>query len=395
MLPTAVSQLIEAIGKLLFGVWFALIAVRRGMSLPVVAAFAVLGLSLGTFLSALYLLICKARAKELYRTEKSNPTQKGSYSFQLLKIAVPITLSSSILSLTRLSDMALMMRRLQSIGYSVSQTNVLYGSYTTLAVPVFSLIPSLITPIALVCVPQLSAAIEANAKQEQRVVVERSLRLTMLFSIPSAMGISVYAAPILSMLFSGESEAIAIAAPLLAILGISIPFSGLITTTNALLQSCRQTGKPILSMSVGAMVKMVSAYWLLGDPRVGVYGAPISTLLCSLSVTALNLIFLRRSVPSTDRKSSWAQIYWKPTLASALAILASMASYLPIWYGSESETLAMLCAVAVAGGVYVWLLILLGAVTQEDWALLPMGIKLAEKIERYKNKKIQVKDGDV
>jgi stage V sporulation protein B len=262
-----------------------------------------------------------------------------------------------------------------------------------LAVPVFSLIPALITPIALVSVPQLSASMEANAVEDQATVVERSLRLTTLFSIPSAMGISVYAQPILSMLFVGESEAIAIAAPLLAVLGISIPFSGLITTTNALLQSCRQMGKPILSMSIGATVKLLSAYLLLGDPRVGIYGAPISTLLCNLVVTGLNLIFLRRALPCVHQKNAYKQMYWKPTFAAILAILASLASYLPIRSWSKSETLAMLSAVVVAGGVYVWLLILMRALTQEDWALLPMGTRIRDKMEEYKNKKIKIKDG--
>lgn len=401
MLPTAISQLIEAIGKLLFGVWFASVAIDFGLSLPTVAAFAVLGLSLGTFLSALYLLLCKTFSRRRWRRELLvldtqdffQEKEKSGYFSMLLKIAIPITVSSSVLSLTRLSDMALMMRRLQRIGVSVMEANVLYGAYTTLAVPVFSLIPSLITPIALACVPQLSGAIEAGSRGGQIKVVAQSLRLTMLFSIPAAMGISVYAEPILSLLFSGEQEAVAISSPLLAILGLSIPFAGLITTTNALLHSYRQTVKPILSMSIGAIVKIVSAYFLLGNPRIGVYGAPLSTLLCNWIVTGMNFAFLNRCVPCMGRREYAVQTYWKPLGASALAILASLAAYLPMRNMFEQSIFPFLCATCVAIVVYGALLILMGGLTKEDWMLLPMGNRIQQKIENCKNKRIQIKDG--
>ena len=397
MVPTAISQLIEAVGKLVFGVCFASVAIRMGYSLPTVAAFAVLGLTLGTFLSSVYLLICKAIAKKRRGTRgASDPTIKERYWLTLLRIALPITVSSSVLSITRLSDMALMMRRLQEIGVSVSQANVLYGSYTTLAVPVFSLIPALITPIALVSVPQLSAAIESREYARQSLISERSIRLTMLFSIPAAMGISVYAEPILSLLFSGEGEAVAIAAPLLAILGLSIPFAGLITTTNALLQSYRQTVKPILSMLTGAAVKIVSAYVLLGIEEIGIYGAPISTFLCNLTVTVMNLLFLSRCVPKGEASEGMASIYGKPLGAATMAMLASLAVYAPILRRSEGGAVAFLVAAAVAVFAYFGMLFLIGGVSEEDLSLLPMGdalrIRLKKRIDK-KNKKREIKDG--
>ena len=59
MTPTAISQLIEAAGKLLLGVLFALFSLKRGYSLPAVSAFSVLGISLGSFLSLVYLAFAR------------------------------------------------------------------------------------------------------------------------------------------------------------------------------------------------------------------------------------------------------------------------------------------------------------------------------------------------
>ncbi len=381
MLPTAVSQLIEAIGKLIFGVCFASLALKRGRSLPVVAASAILGLSLGTLLSAVYLFGKKVIFRRLQKRELMNPASaKTSDGMKtLLRIAFPITLSAAILSVTRLVDMALIMRRLQSIGYSVVEANEIYGAYTTLAVPVFSLIPSLIAPISMALVPQLSAAIARSSNEDQASLADRSMRLTTLLAMPASMGVAVYASPILNLLFSREHEAIQIAAPLLSVLGLSILFSGLITTTNAILQSYRQTIKPMISMSIGALVKIIFAYFLIGNPSVGVYGAPVSTLLCDITVTCINLRFLGAAIPKSKRSCGIWQSYYKPLAASLLAILGSMAIYFPLLRTSLGTAVAFFAAILTAGVVYVFFAVILKIVTAEDIALLPMGEKIVNR----------------
>ena len=294
------------------------------------------------------------------------------------------------MSVTRLADMALILRRLQSGGMDVSQANVIYGSYTTLAIPVFSLIPALITPIALVSVPQLSAAIEGKDRMSQATVFERSVRWTVLLAMPAAMGIAVYASPILSMLFSGEREAIAIAAPLLSVLGVSILFASLITTTNALLQAYRRTEAPIVSITVGAVIKILSAYWLIGIPSVGVYGAPISTFFCNLTVTVLNFVFLGRCVPKERHVGGVSRVYWKPLFSSVLSILASLAAYFPLRVWVDTEWISFFVAAAVAVAVYGAMLLLLRCVTAEELRMLPMGERL---LDQRNQRKLKYKDG--
>ena len=57
MAPTALSQLIEALGKLIPGLILASVALSLGFSVEVVAAFAVLGLVLGMAASLLFLSV--------------------------------------------------------------------------------------------------------------------------------------------------------------------------------------------------------------------------------------------------------------------------------------------------------------------------------------------------
>ena len=382
MYPTAISQLIEAVGKLVFGIYFATFAIDRGYAVPVVAAFAVAGLSLGTFVSALYLCILKAVKGKKYERGaeigENGTVSAGAYGMggnigTLLKIAVPITLSSAVLGVTRIIDMALIMRRLQDIGYTSGAANSIYGSYTTIAVPVFGLIPSLITPISLALVPSLCAAIERRSEREQADVLENSVRLTVIFAMPCSFGITLYAKQIITLLFPGAVAETEFVAPLLSVLGMSVFFACMITTTNAVLQSYRKTMLPIISMAIGAAVKIAVAYILIGIPSINIYGAPISTFICDAVITVLNLYFIHRKAPM---KGSVYAVYVKPLIASVVSMLSSVAVYYPVSVLAPASRAAFLCAVFTGAVAYVIISILIRSVTAEDIAMLPGGEKI-------------------
>ncbi len=383
MSPTAISQMIEAVCKLALGVVFASFAADSGYGTPAVAAFAILGLSMGTLLSALYLLILKLFYERRTRVSGNiaacEDIKKDSIVGTLFRIAIPITLSSAVLGVTRIVDMALIMRRLQDIGYTTAGANAVYGSYTTLAVPVFSLIPSLITPVALALVPRLSAAIERGSDSGQSDITSSSMRITVFFSMPASFGIAVYSRRILEILFPNEAQAISVASPLLSILAISILFSCIITTTNAVLQSYRQATKPIVSMAIGAAVKIISAYILIGMPTVGVYGAPISTLLCNITITVINIYYINKYVPRTDGVSN---LYLRPFGASFAMIAVSYAVYMAVYNFADSSKLGFICALCTALCTYFVFALIFGAVNEEDILMLPAGEKILTVIRK-------------
>ena len=184
----------------------------------------------------------------------------------LLATAIPVTLSAGVISLTKCVDLALILRRLQAVGYTAAEANALYGCYSTLAVPVFNILPSLTTSIALSATPALSAALQKGkeGEQELRKTAASSMGLTLAVAVPAGLGISVFAEDILSLLFAGQPAAVAQAAPWLSCLGLSVPAACLITVTGAMLQAAGKANRPIVSMLLGVGVKTVLAYVLLG-----------------------------------------------------------------------------------------------------------------------------------
>ena len=369
MVPTAVSQLIEATAKLFLGVAFAVIAKDRGYEMPYVAAFAVLGITLGTVLSTIYLLISHRGRR--YRCDDLLPvgTSYSKALTTLVRIALPITIGASVMGLTRIIDMTLIMQRLQDTGVSVAEANRVYGAYTTLAVPVFSLIPALITPVSLALVPHLSSSLERGDAEEQQGVVETAMRVTMVLALPAALGVAVFARPMLGLLFSGESEAIDISAPLLSILAISVPFSCLITTTNGILQANKRVSLPVISMAIGVAVKFATSYALIGDSRVGVMGAPIGSMLCSITVTVINLWAMgSHSGCILNAK----KVFFMPLLSASVAVGISLISFR--WLDrAVGGRASLLLALAVAAVAYAIISFLTGNITKDDIALLPFG----------------------
>lgn len=301
MLPTAISQVMEAAGKLFLGLAFAGLALSRGESLPVAAAYAVLGLTVGTALSVVYLLCHKA----LTDRRAPLPAVSGDGEARpilkpLLATAIPVTVSAGLISLTKCIDLALILRRLQAVGYTASEATALYGCYSTLAVPVFNILPSLTTSVALSATPALSAALQEGKEgiPALKRTAASALGVTLILAFPAALGIAVFAEDILTLLFRGQPAAVAQAAPWLSCLGLSVPAACLTTVTGAMLQAAGKAHKPIISMLLGVGAKTITAYILLGRDGWGMAGAPLSSLLCDTVIVVCNLIFIARYAPA-------------------------------------------------------------------------------------------------
>lgn len=385
MFPTAVSQIIESLGKLLLGLSFAIWAINRGYSMPQVAAFAVLGLTAGVAISMLFLLICKFAygSRETLMSASDVAQRDCEIIVRLFKISVPITLSSMIMSLTRIIDMTMILRRLTAIGYSEEMANSIYGSYSTMAVSVFNLPTTFITAIALPLVPMLSSAFERGDGDKEKSVIFSATKLTSIVSFPSALGIAVFSKPILQLLFSGgesRAEEIAATAPLLSVLGISVFFSCMITLTNAILQAYKMVNKPIISMIAGATVKIISSYILIGIPKINVYGAPISTFLSTLTIVTVNVYFIHKK---TGHMESIVKLFVKPFAASFFSVIFGFILYILLQYVHRSS-INVIISIVVICAVYAVTSLKIKAVDGEDILMLPMGEKIYALLSRLK-----------
>lgn len=375
MQPTAISQVVEAVGKLVLGLLFAILAKKAGCSIEVCAAYAALGLTVGSFLSMLYLLLTKQLSRFvcpntalLTDTDSSKTLLK-----RLILLAVPVTLSSSLSGLTRVIDMSMILRRLQTTGYESSVAAAMYGCYSTLAVPVYNIPSSLVAGISLSLVPILTASAESGDTDRSSELIVSSLKMCLFLSFPCSVGLAMFAKPILSLLFVGEQDSVAIAAPLLTVLAFSVCSSCLLGITNAILQAYRKAMLPIVSMLVGTAVKIVSAYILTGMSEIGMQGAAISTLLCNTVAVGMNLYFMDRH---TGAQFDMFKLSLPPMLASFFSVGAAFAVWrllsVRISLGSGLLLSILFCIL-----LYLWIGGKLGVYREREVCMLPYGEKLA------------------
>ena len=380
MLPTAISQLLEAVGKLVFGLLFAHFALQRGASVPELSAAAGWGVTAGTVLSTLYLAFERARfAKKMsLKADTACSRRDGGVEKKLLKIALPITLGSFLISLTKVVDMSMILRRLQAIGYTPAEANEAYGSYTTLAISVFALLPTLLNSIALPLVPILSSAIASKDKTTEYKMIELSYRINALIAIPASIGVTLFANPILSLLFGTQREAVETAAPLLSILGISVFLSCMITASNSVLHAYREVRKPIYSTLTGVLAKGITAYILIGIPSIGLWGAPISSFFCNAVIVLLNMYFVSKFCDQIDIKL----LFLYPTLLSLLSVGMAYGEHLLLCYKYGENAITTLIPMATAALLYLVLGCLFGLICEEDISALPLGKKICALLEK-------------
>ncbi len=381
MRPTAVSQVVEAFGKLFLGLIFALAAVRRGCSTHVCAAYGVLGVTAGSFLSMLYLLVIKSMTR-LSRTQMPKLVYyetAGTICKKLVSLAIPVTLSSSLSGFSRVIDMGMILRRLQTIGYESSMAAAVYGCYSTLAVPVYSIPSSLIAGVSVSLVPSLTSAVEKGNTERADELVNSSLKMCLFLSLPCAFGLSVFAQPLLSLMFAGEGDAVRMAAPLLTGLAFSVCSSCLLGVTNAILQAYHKETLPIYAMLVGTVLKAVSAYFLIGCEGIGIYGAVISTLICNTAAVAINLHYIDTRVRV---KTDILKLSMPPLLASFLSVGICFAFWclLCVWM---TEGLSVILCVLLCVIVYLYIGGRMGVYDEREIGMLPCGEKLLVILYRF------------
>lgn len=398
MLPTALSEVIESGGKLCLGLLFAAWAQNGGyevfcsmmesrgltppQELPFVAACAIFGLTVGVFLGMVFMWVVKLFFREQdYNLEYATPEGDTAPLLgrrQLLKkillIALPVTISSSVMSLANLVDLLLMSNLLQVSGLTPEQATAVYGNYTTLVVPMFNLPPVLIYPIATAIVPMISARLSANRIEDSRRIIYSSLKVAAVIALPCALGMSTMSYPILNMLYTHDSAVMA--APLLSILALAVFFLGMLSVSNSILQAYRRQWLPILSMLCGALVKLVSEIVLIR--HFGIIGTPISTLLCYVTCSTMNFIFVGKYAKIIPPVS----LFLRPLLAAVGCALAGRGVYELLLSLLGEGRIITLIAIVVAAVVYLLLLLLLRCFDRRDFEVLPKGQKIYDLLTR-------------
>ena len=374
MTPTSVSQVFEALCKLIIGLAFAWLVMKLtgGSDMTLGAGGAILGVTLGCVVSAVYLWRCFDRAAKDLPT--GGDVQTGRQTLrQLLSIAIPITLGSAGLQIINTVDTMVYMRRLvNAVGMVQADAEHVKGVYN-FCQTIFNLPCALITPITISVIPAITACLTKKDDKTAAVTEGSALRIASLIAMPCAMGLAFMANPIMN-LFGDTGEQLILSTQIMTYLGIAVIFNSLVLVTNAIMQAHGDVTTPVKNMIIGGVVKVVLNYFLVGIPSLNIVGAAMGTVVCYALITALNIFAMIR------HKLAAPKLFLtigRPLLAAVLmGICAWMAngllgSFLP-------QKLACIGAIGLAALIYAVLVLLFRVITMDDCLLLPGGKKIAK-----------------
>ena len=428
MIPTGISQVIEALSKMFLGLALAFLILNS--SIPdddlrsrLSASGALLGVSIGSILSVTFLAVNHIRTARRERVRSNDrPDTSKQILVRLLKLAVPITLSSCTLTIVNLIDTGLVQSQLQSVFTAIQdgltginnsvldifpkaveifqenlaafQTEVLtnpdtqlnpvldsarglYGIYSK-TMSIYNLPFNLMVPLTACIVPGVSACIARRDGLGAQRTTESAMRVSALIALPCGFGLFALGTPIIQLLTVGNVDE-TIAGPLLSVLGIASIFVCIQVVASAILQANGIVNLPIITMIIGGVSKVIVSYTLVGNPKFMIFGAPMGTLTCFVVVSVLNLLVIKRLVPHPPRLVT---VFLKPFIASvfmaagAWAVQGLLAKFL-------SGSLLM-NAITTAGGIlagviiYVILVLVLRVLSKEDLEMMPKGDKIAK-----------------
>ena len=375
MLPTAVSQVLEVITKLIVGMVAALAFLKLTGSIPLAAGGAILGVTASCLISSGYLFGKFRRGyRELPQTEDS-ASSFGSTARELLKIAVPITVSSTCLSIITSLSSKIYMGRLLESGVTQESADIMRGVHV-MTQTIYNLPCAFITPITVSIIPAITAQLTLKKFRQTRLTEESAIRITGIVAAPCAVGLLILAQPITGLLGGYTGERLVLAGNMMAVLSISIVFNALVLVTTSIMQAHGNVTRPVINMLIGGVLKLVVVYILTGNPAVGIVGTPIGTLVSYVVICLLNVYSIRTLVEDPPK------ILKNLIRPLGAALIMGVCTWL-VWWNLSTlgfTSRLILCGIPVGVGVVVYALaaVVLKVLTREDCLLLPKGEKIAK-----------------
>lgn len=374
MTPSSVSQIIEALFKLIVGLtlaWYLIKILHKPDYIG--AAGAIVGVTASELMAVIYMIWEFRRTRQDAPLGSSGKTDSSrSILHTCLLLAIPISLTSASTSIITAVDNSLVMGRLQNaLGMTEEAARDLMGNYTGVQT-VYQIPAALMVAITASVIPAVTICFTRRDRSGATRIVGSALKTAALVALPSGVGMIALGTPITKLLF--HSLDASVAGPILSILGVANIFVCMMLVCNSVLQSHGVLNIPIVIMLIGGIIMVLFDFIMVSIPAINIFGSPIGTCICYGIACGLDLFVVKRIVRNCP---SYFQLFAKPVLASVVMGGAAWGSYGLLYRATGSNTLSTLAAILLAVVIYAVLVVALKILTRDDLALMPKGDKIA------------------
>lgn len=428
MFPTAISEIIEAGAKLIFGLAIAYVIMKTGGDcyqetgtvygltfsganaeidamytiISFSVAGAISGILIGSIGSFLFLLLRykiggDGIPKEYYENSVDARTKKETFKL-MFKTAIPIGLTALVMNIGTLVDSVV----IQNVLYNLAETNgneivaqyklldvdlteqlqkktihtALWGCYGA-AVPLMQLVTAVTQVFGTSAMPNVASAWTKGNKEELKTSIETVLRITMLFTLPAGLGLSALAYPIMDIVYASHAQA-AIGAEVLKVMGFTAIFIAIVTPLCSMLQGIGRVDLPLKIYSAGILIKVSTTWMFVSVVSINIQGGSVGSLIAYAFMMIIAMYML---IKHSGVMPNFVSTLVKPLVAAIACAVTAYFSYM-LFNMLMSSLISTILAILCAGVIYITILLLLRTFTRNELELLPKGKKIVTILEK-------------
>ncbi len=433
MFPTAISEVIEAGSKLIFGLGIAYVIMKIGsdgykangtvfgltfsgknaeldamytiMSFSVAGAIA--GIVLGSIACFLFLYLRykiggDGIPEEYYRTSVEARSKKETFK-RMFKTAIPIGLTALVMNIGTLIDAAVIQNVLHSLAitdgkeivaqYKTMGVNLsnqiskntekitlhtaLWGCYGA-ALPLMQLVTAVTQAFGTAAMPNVASAWTKGDKKELKTSIETVLRLTMLFTLPTGLGLTALAEPIMDIVYASQTQVI-IGAQVLKVMGFTAIVIACVVPICSMLQGIGRVDLPLKIYTMGIIIKVATTWLFVRIVSINIQGGSVGSLIAYSIMLVVGMFLL---VKHSGVMPDFVSTVIKPLISAIASALAAYFSFILLinWLPLIASALI---SIVIAGIIYITILLLLKTFTRNELKFLPKGEKIVTILEKY------------
>ena len=393
MVPTAISQIIEQVINAIISVAGAYVMLQYGLKLGEKKGDAELGTALaaagGTFgtvasvgVALLFMIVIylgyrngskRRMKKEKTRTRESDRAISRAITYTIL----PIVLSTLVYNISTIIDQGVFNHILAGMGFTQKQYATVWGIYSGKFRVLMNVPLSIASCLAPSVVPALTEAMANNDLREAGLRTRDTIRYTMVFTIPCAVGMAALARPIMMMLY-GNNDSLALAAGIMQSGALLTVLLALSTLTTGILQGLGEMQAPLVHAATAVAIHLGFLVLFVVKFKWNIYGVVYANIIFGLIICLLNARSIRKKL---HYRQEIKKTFLVPVIAAGVM---GIAAYLVhrVFNLFAGNTISTILAVCVGAVVYGICLVKLGGILEREIRRLPKGDQLADLLIR-------------
>ncbi|MDO4462956.1 MAG: polysaccharide biosynthesis protein [Bacillota bacterium] len=391
MVQTSFSQIIEQLinAGMSVGMAYVMVQLVADQDASTRASYGAAGGTIGTgagvlagllFMAGVYALNKKTIKRRIERDTGHTDESYRDIFKMILLVVTPFIISTGIYNINSFLDNTIyqqIMMNAKGMAEAVVATNL---SAIAKGTKISNIPIAMASAMATALIPGISSDFAKGNPEGVKNKVAKSIKVTMLISIPCAVGIGVLAKPVMKVIFH-QPESLQISSILLSCMAVSIIFYALSTLTQAILQSIGRMNMPIINASAAVILHagVMIAMMLFLDEKYSLFYYVFATVLYSFLLCVLNQIAVHRYL---QYRQEVDKTFLRPVIASAIMGVIAFGIYQGLYYLCGINIISLAAAVLVGCAVYFILVIRWKAVSEEELCSMPKGqllIRIAKK----------------